>query len=151
MPEQRILRFIRMPLCGLMNRKDKCGRCAATAFREAKSSDRGCTMFEKYVDMAKEFGAVNAVEFAIKDIVFDPRTVLLCVFGCTDYGKNHTCPHQRSPLSLKEYKKIFKRYSGGIIIGSSDKLDSQQISYEIERRCFLDGHYFAFSLSEKAK
>ena len=104
----------------------------------------------EYVNLALHLGAENAVEFAIGGIVFDPRTLLKCVFGCADYGKNHTCPHQRSPLSLKEYKKILKRYEGGIIIGTGIKMHSQQISYEIERKCFLDGHYFAFSLSDCA-
>ena len=107
-------------------------------------------MFDEYVKMAKELGAENAVGFNLTDIVFDPRTVLLCVFGCADYGKNHTCPHQRSPLSLREYKKILKRYECGIIIGTAVKAKAQQISYEIERKCFLNGHYFAFSLSDCA-
>ena len=106
--------------------------------------------FDKYVNMAKELGAENALEFAIKDIVFDSRTVLKCLFGCEDYGKIHTCPHQRSPLSTKEYKKILKRYEGGLILGTDIKLEAQQISYEIERKCFLDGYYFAFSLSDCA-
>ena len=106
--------------------------------------------YEEYVNLAKQLGAENAVEFAIGDIVFDPRTLLKCVFGCADYGKNHTCPHQRSPLALKEYKKILKRFEGGIIIGTDIKLYSQQISYEIERKCFLDGYYFAFSFSDCA-
>ena len=106
--------------------------------------------FEKYLKLAKELGAENAVEFKIKDIAFDPRTVLKCLFGCADYGKIHTCPNQRSPLSAKQYKKILKRYEGGIIIGSDIKLYGQQISYEIEVKCFLDGHYFAFSLSDCA-
>ena len=104
--------------------------------------------FKKYVNMAMELGAESAVEFTIEDIAFDPRTVLKCMFGCVDYGKIHTCPHQRSPLSAKEYKKILKRYEGGIIIGSGSKPESQRISYEIEIKCFLDGYYFAFSLSD---
>ena len=106
--------------------------------------------FEKYVNMAKELGADNAVEFSVEDIAFDPRSVLKCLFGCADYGKIHTCPNQRSHLSAKEYKKILKHYEGGIILGSDIKLYSQQISYEIEVKCFLDGHYFAFSLSDCA-
>ena len=106
--------------------------------------------FEDYVNMAKKLGAQGAVEFVIDDIVFDPRTVLKCIFGCSDFGRIHTCPHQRSPLTVKEYRKILKRYEGGIILGSDIKLDSQQISFEIERKCFLDGYYFAFSLSDCA-
>ena len=102
----------------------------------------------KYLDMALEMGAKNAVEFKIEDIVFDPRVALKCIFGCTDYGKSHTCPNQRSPLTMKEYEEIFKRYKHGIIIGCNSKSLSQKISYEIERACFLDGYYFAFSLSD---
>jgi len=102
----------------------------------------------KYQNMALEMGAKNAVEFKIDDIVFDPRVVLKCIFGCSDYGRSHTCPNQRSPLTMKEYEEIFRRYSWGIIIGCNDKPLSQKISYEIERACFLDGYHFAFSLSD---
>lgn len=102
----------------------------------------------KYVDYALEMGAKNAVKFHIDDIVFDPRVALKCIFGCGDYGRNHTCPYQKSPLSMKEYKEIFSHYSWGIIIGCSNKALSQKISFEIERTCFLDGYHFAFSLSD---
>lgn len=102
----------------------------------------------KYVDLALEMGAKNAVKFNIDDIVFDPRVALKCIFGCGDFGRNHTCPYQKSPLSMKEYKEIFMHYSWGIIIGCPDKPLSQEISFEIERACFLDGYHFAFSLSD---
>jgi len=102
----------------------------------------------KYVKLAKELGATNAVKFNIEDIVFDPRVVLKCIFGCSDYGRNHTCPYQKSPLTMDEYHAIFKHFSWGIIIGCKDKHVSQKISYEIERQAYLDGHYFSFSLSD---
>jgi len=102
----------------------------------------------RYLDMALEMGAKNAVKFNIEDIVFDPRVALKCIFGCGDYGRNHTCPYQKSPLSMKEYKEIFSHYSWGIIIGCPNKTLSQKISFEIERACFLDGYHFAFSLSD---
>jgi len=104
--------------------------------------------FEKYVSLALEMGAKNAVAFITPDIAFDPRVALKCIFGCSDYGKNHTCPFQKSPLTMEQYKDMLSRYSGGIIIGCKDKKTSQHISFEIERACFLDGHYFAFSLSD---
>ena len=103
---------------------------------------------EKYIKMATEMGAKNVQRFSISDIVFDPRVILKCIFGCKDYGLLHTCPYQKSPLTMDEYQKIFVRYSWGIIIGCEDKPTSQEISYEIERECFLDGYYFAFSLSD---
>lgn len=103
---------------------------------------------DKYIQQALSLGAKNAVRFNIEDIVFDPRVVLKCIFGCGDYGRNHTCPYQKSPLNMKEYEEIFARYQWGIIIGCADKATSQKISYEVERSCFLDGYYFSFSLSD---
>jgi len=103
---------------------------------------------EKYIQIAKEMGAASVVKFGIEDIVFDPRVVLKCIFGCSDYGRNHTCPYQKSPLTMDEYRKIFEHYSWGIIIGCKDKKISQRISYEIERLAFLDGYHFSFSLSD---
>ena len=103
---------------------------------------------EKYIKKALAMGAKNAVPFVISDIVFDSRVILKCIFGCSDYGLQHTCPYQKSPLSMDEYRKIFENYSHGIIIGCDNKTNSQIISYEIERDCFLSGYYFAFSLSD---
>ena len=101
-----------------------------------------------YVKAALDMGADMAAAFNISEISFDSRVVLKCMFGCGDYGWLHTCPYQRSPLSMEEYERIFKRYEWGIVIGCGNKNDSQRISYEIERQCFLEGHYFAFSLSD---
>lgn len=103
---------------------------------------------EKYIRMAQEMGAKNVAEFTIGDIAFDPRVVIKCIFGCADYGRLHTCPYQKSPLTMDEYRRIFEKYSRGIVIGCADKPTSQKISYEIERTAFLDGFYFAFSLSD---
>jgi len=101
-----------------------------------------------YVKEALALGAENVVRFLIKDIVFDSRVVLKCIFGCGDYGKLHTCPYQKSPLSMNEYREIFRNYKWGIIIGCKDKNTSQEVSYAIEKKCFFDGYYFAFSLSD---
>ena len=103
---------------------------------------------KKYIDKALEMGAKNAVEFKISDIAFDPRVALKCIFGCGGYGMQHTCPYQKSPLTMDEYQRIFEKFSRGIIIGCDDKPTSQRISYELELDCFFDGYYFAFSLSD---
>jgi len=103
---------------------------------------------DKYVEAALSLGARRAAPFEAEQIFYDPRVFLKCAFGCADFGKLHTCPYQRSPLTMEDYEKIFKRYERGIVIGCGDKKSSQRISYEIERACFLDGYYFAFSLSD---
>ncbi|MCL2372488.1 MAG: DUF2284 domain-containing protein [Defluviitaleaceae bacterium] len=103
---------------------------------------------DKYIKQAISLGAANAVKFNIADIAFDPRVVLKCIFGCKDYGKNHTCPYQKSPLTMDEYKQTLLHYNWGIILHCKDKATSQRASFEVERQAFLDGHYFAFSLSD---
>jgi len=101
-----------------------------------------------YAKAALDMGARHAVRFGADDVVYDSRVILKCTFGCADYGKLHSCPYQRSPLSMEEYEKIFRKYEWGIIVGCGNKRDSQRISFEIERQCFLDGYYFVFSLSD---
>ena len=103
-----------------------------------------------FTDLALALGADHAVLFKIDDIVFDPRTILKCMFGCSDWGKGNTCPSRPGSLKPWEYRKVFERYSWGIIIHSKDKKLSQDVSFAVERQAFLEGYYFAFSLSDCA-
>jgi len=103
-----------------------------------------------FIKLAIKLGADHAVAFKIKDIVFDPRTILKCMFGCSDWGKGHTCPSRPGSLKPREYREIFDKYSWGIIIHSKSKKASQDISFAVEREAFLKGYYFAFSLSDCA-
>ena len=107
-------------------------------------------MKDYFVSKALEWGADDAVAFQVADIVFDPRTILKCMFGCSDWGTGHTCPSRPGSLSVFEYEKVFRRYSWGVIIHSTDKKISQDVSYGIEREAFLKGYYMAFSLSDCA-
>ncbi len=101
-----------------------------------------------FTDLAIKLGAGHAVVFKIDDIVFDPRTILKCMFGCSDWGRGNTCPSRPGSLKPWEYQKVFQRYSWGIIIHSTSKKVSQDVSFAIEREAFLKGYYFAFSLSD---
>lgn len=103
---------------------------------------------EYYVNQALKLGAADAVVFNIEDIEFDSRTILKCMFGCSDWGKGNTCPSRPNSLKPWEYEQVLKKYKWGVIIHCHDKKDSQRISFEIERQAFLDGYYFAFSLSD---
>ncbi len=105
---------------------------------------------QQYIDLATELGALHTVEFDISQIVFEPRTILKCMFGCTDWGKGHTCPSRPGAPSIFESIELFKRYKRGIIIHHNDQKMTQKISYEIERRAFCDGFYLAMSLSDCA-
>jgi predicted metal-binding protein len=99
---------------------------------------------------AKSLGAVNAAAFDIGDIVFDPRTILKCMFGCGDWGKGHTCPSRPGNLTLEQYERVMKKYSWGVIIHAHDKRTTQQVSFKLESRAFVDGYYFAFSMCDCA-
>ncbi|MBN1123470.1 MAG: DUF2284 domain-containing protein [Sedimentisphaerales bacterium] len=103
-----------------------------------------------FVELGTTLGADDVVPFEIGEIVFDDRTILKCMFGCSDWGNGHTCPSR--PLSLKpwEYRRIFEKYLWGLIVHSTDKHISQEVSFALERDAFLKGYYFAFSLSDCA-
>lgn len=103
---------------------------------------------QKYIQLGKEMGATDAVLFEIDQICFDSRTLLKCMYGCDDWGKNHTCPSRPNNPSMAELKEMFSRYRWGIIIHTHEKRLSQKISFKIESESFLDGYYFAFSLSD---
>lgn len=103
---------------------------------------------KKYIEEALELGAADAVLFQAEHICWDSRTLLKCMYGCSDWGKNHTCPSRPNNPSMAEMKEMFSRYSWGIIIHAKDKHTSQKVSYKIESSAFHDGYYFAMSLSD---
>jgi len=104
----------------------------------------------RWIALALEMGAADAVPFVLPDIVFDPRTLLKCMFGCPDWGKLHTCPSRPGSPTMAEYRDMFARYDWGIIVHTHDKRAAQKISYELERLAFLAGYPLAFSLSDCA-
>ncbi len=105
---------------------------------------------DKLLKRAADLGALHAVIFHIEDIVFDPRTLLKCMFGCEDWGKGHTCPSRPGSPTPEEYEKILRRYSWGIIVHAHDKKTTQEVSFQLEKEAFWDGYHFAFSMSDCA-
>jgi len=103
---------------------------------------------EKYLKMALEMGATDAVLFEDEQICWDSRTLLKCMYGCTDWGKNHTCPSRPGNPTMAELKEMFSRYRWGIIIHTHEKNLSQKISMAVESAAFHDNYYFAMSLSD---
>ena len=103
---------------------------------------------EKYIQLGLEMGAVDAVPFEDAQICWDSRTLLKCMYGYTDWGKNHTCPSRPGNPTMAELKEMFSRYKWGVIIHTHDKKLSQKISMAIESAAFHDNYYFAMSLSD---
>ncbi len=105
---------------------------------------------DKYISAALREGATDAVAFNLADIAFDSRTLLKCMFGCADWGKGPTCPSRPGSPSPQQYREMLGNYRWGIIIHSGDKRTAQRVSLSIERQAFVDGYYFAFSMSDCA-
>ena len=105
---------------------------------------------DKYVDMALREGAADAVGFVISDIAFDARTLLKCMFGCSDWGKGPTCPSRPGSPTPAQYREMLEKFQWGVIVHSGDKRTAQRVSMALERQAFLDGYYFAFSMSDCA-
>jgi predicted metal-binding protein len=106
---------------------------------------------ERYRALGLGLGAADVVGFTPDDIVFEPRTILKCMFGCSDWGLGPTCPSRAGSLMPWEYEPILRRYSWGVIVHSPDKKTAQDVSFAIERQAFVDGHYLAFSMSDCAR
>jgi predicted metal-binding protein len=104
--------------------------------------------FQKYAVLAREMGAVDAVIIDISDVAFDPRTYIKCMYGCSTWGKNWTCPSAPGALKPWEAKEVLSHYKKGLLIHTHDKDISQRISFEIESKAYVDGYYFAFSMSD---
>ena len=102
----------------------------------------------KLIEKAKSMGAEKATEFSIDDIVFDERTLLKCLYGCT--GNYHYCPRVDDSVTVKDYIEMTKKYKVGVLICTDNLKDGQKIALELERIAFLDGHHFAFAATECA-
>jgi len=94
---------------------------------------------QELVKLAKENGAVEAVPFVLSDIVFDERTLIKCMFGCSDWGKGLTCPSREGFPDLPTWKRMLSNYKWGIIIHAHSKAPSQRASMMLEGRAFRDG------------
>jgi len=105
---------------------------------------------QKYIDAALAMGAADCVVFEAPQIAWDSRTLLKCMYGCTDWGTGLTCPSRPNYPSMAEMKEMFSRYRWGIIIHAKDAKTSQRISFAMESAAFHDGYYFALSLSDCA-
>jgi predicted metal-binding protein len=105
---------------------------------------------KKYIDLALSLGAEHAVYVTPGDIVFDGRSLLKCMFGCSDWGKGCTCPSREGFLKPWEFETLLRRYTVVLVIHSHSKQIAQNVSYTIEREAYLDGDALAFSMSDCA-
>lgn len=111
--------------------------------------------FNKVRDMSLEYGTDLAIIGKTSDIVFDPRTRLLCANGCKNYGIKHTCPPKLSDL---DYERIFKYYKNCLwivraydyfsekdfeILRKKSSRDIHKIILQLEQHYFNKGFYYS--------
>ena len=100
---------------------------------------------EKYIQLAKELGMVNAMTISPEDIFFDIRAILKCRWGCEDFFQESIRCHTRD-TTYQERVEMIKKYEHILLAHSHDPKTLSEAVLEIERAAFLDGHYFAFAI-----
>lgn len=97
---------------------------------------------EKYLQLAKDLKMEHALLIGPKDIYFDSRAVLKCLWGCEEHTPgNIRCSTRDSTLS--ERIDMIKSYHNILLLHSHDAAALSSTVLEIERVAFLDGYYFA--------
>jgi len=64
---------------------------------------------EKYIQLAKELGMVNAMIISPEDIFFDIRAILKCRWGCEDFFQESIRCHTRD-TTYQERVEMIKKY-----------------------------------------
>ena len=100
---------------------------------------------DQYIKLAKELGMVSAVHIAPGDIYFDIRAGLKCRWGCEDFSlQSIKC--QTRDTTFQERVEMVNRYKNILLLHSHSARELSIAVLEIEKRAFLDGHYFAFGI-----
>ena len=100
---------------------------------------------EKYIQLAKGLGMVDARIISPEDICFDIRAILKCRWGCEDFFHQTIRCHTRD-TTYQERVDMIKNYNHILLVRSNDARALSQAILEIERAAFLDGHYFSFGI-----
>ena len=101
---------------------------------------------QKYVEMAKESGAVNARIISSAEIYFDRRAILKCLWGCEFHLQNEAMKCGARGLNFEECRKSVNAYHNILLVHNHDATALSKLVLKIERQAFLDGYYFAFAV-----
>jgi len=104
--------------------------------------------FQSYVDFTLRQGVLHALRIEIDQVAFDHRTYLKCMFGCGGSCAGTLCHSQPGKIKPWEYEPILRKYQWGVLIHANENRLAQKAALALERQAFLDGYYFAFSLSD---
>ncbi len=102
-------------------------------------------MLNGYIERAKALGMLDAMSIPPSDIFFDIRSVLKCRWGCEDFSRKSVKCQIRG-TTFQERVEMVNRYHHILLLHSHNARDLSHAVLDIERRAFLDGHYFAFGI-----
>jgi predicted metal-binding protein len=103
-------------------------------------------MFDALINKALELGATEAKLIDTRQIVFDPRSLFKCRFGCNRWGRFWTCPPHLA-LSQEEFRQAFAQYSQALIIKAKNPKTGQDVALALEKDAMLShGAQFAFAM-----
>jgi predicted metal-binding protein len=97
---------------------------------------------DKYIQLAKDLKMEHALLIGPKDIYFDSRAVLKCLWGCEEHTPDNIRCNTRGS-TLAERMDIVKSYHDILLLHSHDVTALSSAILAIEKKAFLDGHYFA--------
>ena len=100
---------------------------------------------EKYIQLAKDIGMVNALLISSDKIVFDIRAILKCRWGCEDFSEKNVRCHTRN-TSYDERVSMINKYKNILLVHCHDAHELSHALLALERAAFLDGYCFAFAL-----
>ena len=104
---------------------------------------------KELVQRALELGATQAIAFDMKDVAFDSRTILKCLYGCP--GGLAYCPTNYSEASNTVlFQQLIQKYQWGVLVQTEDLEKGQDLTIALESKAFLAGYTFALAATECA-
>src|SRR5512136_1155018 len=100
--------------------------------------------YNKYINLAKKQGMVDAIIISPSQIHFDLRTNLKCAWGCERKSDADIRCDNRG-TSFEERVEMVKQYSTILLIHSYDVRKLSRVILELEKTAFLDGYYLSFA------
>jgi predicted metal-binding protein len=100
---------------------------------------------EKYLQLAREMGMLNAKIISTDEMVFDHRVLLKCRWGCENHD-NKSVKCQVRNTSFEERLKMITSYNRILLLHANDSRQLSRTAVEIERQAFLDGHHLSFAI-----
>ena len=98
---------------------------------------------DKYIELAQKGGADHALFITPDDLVFDPRVILKCRWGCENQFDPNRIKCGSRGLDLAAAKETIQTYRRILLIHHHDQVWLSRTARKIERAAFLDGHYLA--------